>query len=270
MKQLMCIAAGFGVIIALGVGMNRAKTSPGSPVNTATASAPVPSLPAPQRMESAKTGLALSTPAAEAASRPKRSQAPVAAAVETQARRDFRQAIETLLSPQSTFEEKQAMWKQLKSAGQQDDAIHTLEERVAGNPGSVEDTVALGEAYLKKGAQSEDIRQTATLAMKADQVFDTALSLDPSNWEAQFDKVSAMAHWPLELNQGQKVLDQFQALIGEQESQPAQPQFALSYVRLGEFYQKTGDATDAVQVWQHGAALFPNNADLLNKLSPAP
>ena len=151
-----------------------------------------------------------------------------------------------------------------------DDAIAELQGRVAANPDSVEDTVTLAEAYLKKCGQTADIRQQAMLAMQADQLLDTALGADSSNWEAQFDKVSAMAHWPLELNQGSKGVGQFQTLIQEQESQPSQPQFALSYLRLGDFYQRTGDAADAMQVWQRGAALFPESTDLQNRLSTAP
>jgi hypothetical protein len=270
MKQLIFIAAGFGVIIALGIGLNRAKTSHDSLRHTTTASTPIPSPQPPPRLEAPKTATPLLTSNGRTARQPMRSPAAVPTVFEMAEERAFREALATLLSPQSTFEQKQAAWKQLKNAGKLDDAIAELERLVADNPQSVEDTIALGEAYLKKCGQTGDIRLAATLAMKADQVLDTALSMDPSNLEAQFDKVSAMAHWPLELNQGPKVLEQFQTLIQEQESQPAQPQFALTYVRLGDFYQKAGEADAAVQVWQRGAVLFPDNTDLRAKLSPAP
>jgi len=266
MKQLIFVVAGFGVIIALGIGLNRGNTSPDAPLNTVAASA----TSSPKRMEPARTAAPTSTLPANAAHRPGRSPAPVPVAVETEKQRAFRQAIETLLSPQSTFAQKQAVWKQLKDAGQMDDAIAELERRLADSPDSVEDAVALAQAYLKECGQTDDIRQRAMLAMKADLLLDTALSQDPSNWEAQFDKVSIMARWPLELNQGPKVLEQFQTLIQEQESQPTQPQFALTYLRLGDYYERTGDANEAVQVWQRGASIFPDNSDLLNKLSPAP
>src|SRR6266850_2211977 len=36
--------------------------------------------------------------------------------------------------------------------------------------------------------------------MKADQSFDQALTLDPSNWEARFCKASSLSFWPAELN----------------------------------------------------------------------
>jgi tetratricopeptide (TPR) repeat protein len=267
MKQLVFIMAGFGVIVALGVGINHIKISPevNSPTSTVMTSKPV-------KDSEVAVVQARSNYLTAETSHPARSNAQrfTPFTRETQAQREFRNAIETLLSPESTYEQKQAVWKHLKEAGELDDAIHEFQQRVATNPNSTDDFVALGEAELKKCGQSDDVRETAILAMNADQTFDKALSIDPSNWEAQFDKVSAMAHWPPELNQGQKVIDQFQTLIQEQESQPAQSQFALTYLRMGDFYQRTGNADAAAQVWQQGAALFPNNTDLQNRLSPNP
>jgi tetratricopeptide (TPR) repeat protein len=270
MKQLIFVAAGFGVIIALGAALNHLNSLPDSPLKTvttsSTSSAPLPDAAA----EAVRTTTAPAASIARPVNWPRRTVSKGFAKVESEQERAFRNAIETLLSPASTYDEKQSVWKKLKDMGQMDDAIAELQRRVAANPDSVEDTVTLAEAYFKKCGQINDIRQQAEFAMQADQLLDTALGVDPSNLEAQFDKVSAMAHWPLELNQGPKVLEQFQNLIQEQESQPPQPQFALSYLRLGDFYQKTGDANDAMQVWQRGAALFPENTDLQNRLSTTP
>jgi tetratricopeptide (TPR) repeat protein len=258
---------GFGVIVALGVGINHIKTAPepNFPTNTVMTSKTVKG-PEAAEVQGQSNSLAAKT------CHTARPNAHIFTSFqrETQAHREFRSAIETLLSSESTYEQKQAVWKHLKEAGELDDAIHEFQQRVAANPNSTDDLVALGEAELKKCVQNDDVRETAILAMNADQTFDKALSIDPSNWEAQFDKVSAMAHWPPELNQGQKVIDQFQTLIQEQESQPAQSQFALTYLRMGDFYQRGGNADAAAQVWQQGAALFPNNTDLQNRLLPNP
>lgn len=78
-----------------------------------------------------------------------------------------------------------------------------------------------------------------------------------------------MSYWPPDLNKGQEVIEQFQTLIQQQETQPPQPQFARSYLRLGEQYQKAGYPDYAAQIWQRGAALFPNDAILKNKLGSA-
>ena len=169
---------------------------------------------------------------------------------ETDTQRAYRKAIETLLSPLATFEDKQTVLKQLARSGQLDDAIHDLQQRLAADPQSLQNLIALGEADLNKNLETDHLREVAISAMQADQLFDKALEIDPNDWEARFEKAAAMANWPLELKQGPKVLDQFQTLIQQQNSEASQPDFALTYLRLGDFYQKTGDTTAAAQTWQ--------------------
>jgi len=180
------------------------------------------------------------------------------------------QNIDTLVSRQATFEEKQAVWKRLKERGQLDQAIGELEQRLASNAQAPEVSAALGQAYMKKCAQIQDVREQALFAMKADQTLETALNLDPSNWEARFTKTVGMSYWPAELNKGKEVIQEFSKLIEQQESQPPQPHFARSYTWLGEQYRKAGHPDYAAQVWQRGAALFPSDADLRAKLAAQP
>lgn len=179
----------------------------------------------------------------------------------------FDQAIETLVSPQTSYEQRQKIWKQLKNAGKLDEAITQLEQRVADNPRSADSVTALGEGYYKKAGNTDDVRDKAIFAMKADQTLEAALNLDPSNWEARFTKAVGMSYWPPELNKGPEVVQELLTLIQQQETQAPQPQFARSYFYLGEQYQKAGYADYAVQVWQRGAALFPNDSDLQEKLA---
>ncbi len=63
----------------------------------------------------------------------------------------------------------------------------------------------------------------------------------------------------------------FVELVSQQERTTPQPHFAQTYVRLGEQYEKQGYADYAKQAWERGAALFPNDQILKQKLSaPAP
>jgi len=179
----------------------------------------------------------------------------------------FQQALQTLTSPQASFDEKQLAWQQLKDAGKLDLAISELEQRAASNPSAAEYPAALGQAYLQKAGMLKDVREQGMLGMKADQTFDRALSLDPSNWEAGFWKAVAMSYWPPQLNKGQEVIERFAELIKLQETQPLQPQFAQTYAMLGEQYQKQGYPDYARQIWQRGAALFPSDVRLVEKLS---
>ena len=179
------------------------------------------------------------------------------------------EAVDTLVSPQAAYEQKQAAWKQLRAAGKLDPAIAELEQRMAGDPRSAEDAAALGQAYLQKCGTIQDVREQGILAMQADKVFDRALSLDPSNWEARFTKAVALSYWPASMNKGEEVIEHFQTLIQQQEMQTPQPQFAETYVWLGTQYEKAGRAEDARNTWERGAKLFPQNENLKNKLSVA-
>src|SRR5439155_495066 len=50
----------------------------------------------------------------------------------------FRQAIDILVSPQTSFQQRQAAWKQLRDAGELDQALATLKQGATSNPASAE------------------------------------------------------------------------------------------------------------------------------------
>jgi len=179
----------------------------------------------------------------------------------------FKQSMDTLLSPSSTHEQRQAAWKQLIAAGQLNDAVVQLQQLMAANPQAAQYPGRLGEAYLMQCSQTTDVREQGVLALNADKLFDTALNLDPSDWEARFTKAVAMSYWPASLNKGQDVVDNFLTLIQQQQNLPTETQFALPYLRLGDYYQKAGDAPSALNAWQQGASLFPANDDLKSRLA---
>jgi tetratricopeptide (TPR) repeat protein len=185
----------------------------------------------------------------------------------------FSRAINTLVSKQSSFQEKQAALKQLQDAGELDQAIAALKAGMANNPNDAAYPAALGEAYIYKlvtAKESGNYNETAILALQADQNFDAALKVDPSHWDAQYNKAASMAYWPPEMNKGPEVIQRLSSLIDQQEAMPPQPQFAQTYVLLGEQYQKAGKPDYAVQTWKLGAARFPNNATLRKKISGTP
>jgi tetratricopeptide (TPR) repeat protein len=61
----------------------------------------------------------------------------------------------------------------------------------------------------------------------------------------------------------------FSHLVEQQEAQPKQPQFAQTYVLLGNEYQKNGYPDQARAIWQRGLRLFPQETDLQAKLNTA-
>jgi len=179
------------------------------------------------------------------------------------------QAIDSLLSKQLTHEQRRDILKKLNESGKLDQAISELQQGVASNPGNAEYQTALGLANLEKGKamMQDDVAGGSMLIMQAMKSFDAALSDDPANWEARFTRTAIMSHYPAELNKGQEVIDQFTQLINQQESQPPQAQFAMSYVLLGDQYQKLGQNDYALATWQAGAQLFPTDKTLRKRLA---
>ena len=179
-------------------------------------------------------------------------------------------AIDALVSPRSTYQEKQGTWKQLQGAGGLDQAIAALKAGMANHPNDAAYPAELGVAYINKLMTvhaSGNYNEMATLGMQADQSFDAALKLDPSNWEAQYYKAASLAYWPAEMNKGPEVIQRLSSLIDQQEAMPPQPQFAQIYVLLGEQYQKAGQPDNAIQTWRRGAAKFPGDPALQKKIN---
>jgi hypothetical protein len=179
----------------------------------------------------------------------------------------LKQSVDLLVSSQATRKQKRDTWKQLREAGKLDGVITELEQRMTGDPRTAEYPAALGQAYLQKCGTIKDVREQGILAMEADKLFDTALTLEPSNWEARFTKAVGMSYWPPFLNKSDEVIQNFQTLIEQQEAQAPQPHFAETYACLGDQYQKAGHIDEARAIWNKGAALFPGDEKLREKLA---
>ena len=195
----------------------------------------------------------------------------IASATEASARvvdTAIKQAIESLLSPQLSHEQRRDILKKLNESGKLEQAISELEQRVASDPSNAAYQTLLGQANLEKAvAMQDDSPDKFILVMQAMKSFDAALSLDPADWEARFTRTAILSHYPAGLNKGQEVIDQFTQLINQQEAQPSQPQFAKTYVALGDQYQKLGQNDYALATWQAGANLFPGDSMLRKRLT---
>ena len=270
MKSLVILLAGLCVGIACSVVYFKSQKAPSAPppivestpeavpvsrenVVVATKPAPPVTEPVPAPAISPVTNSVVSDPEAEA----------VAA---------FRKTIDALLSPQLSPHQKHEMFQQFRAAGQMDQVIAELKRRAKGDPQTPEIPVTLGEALLNKvgalHAAGGDVNEMGILAMQADQSFNTALKMDPANWEAQYVKYSTMFYWPAEPTRDNEAAQKLSSLIDQQETMPQQPHFAQTYVALGNQYQKIGQTDKAQATWQLGLQKFPNDSTLLKKLTP--
>ncbi|MGO8930273.1 MAG: hypothetical protein ACLQU3_25675 [Limisphaerales bacterium] len=272
MKRSIIAVIGVGVLIAgFGWYVNRPTTRAVSPAEPATEIAPATADDTSPAVEPVAAQFEQPAQPAAAPAAAKATAYTAAASVNPALEAaSLSRMVDVLVSPQASYQQKAEAWKQLRESGKLDQAIAELEQRTANEPRNAEDPAALGLAYLRKCGTIQDVREQGILAMQADKLFDTALSLDPSNWEARFTKAVAMSYWPPMLNKGDEVIQNFQTLIQQQEAQTPQPQFAETYAWLGDQYQKAGRADDAQAVWQRGAALFPADQKLQTKLTSAP
>jgi tetratricopeptide (TPR) repeat protein len=204
-------------------------------------------------------------------------QTPVATSIANKVKSDnstnsISKAVDALLSVKSGAQ-KHALFQQLAQAGELDRVIAELQQRAANNPNDPEIPTTLGEALLNKvraaldangGQDNDDIK---IMAMQADQDFNTALTIDPQNWEAQFVKAASMSYWPANPQVDNDVVQRLSSLIDQQATMPQQPEFAQTYVVLGDEYQKIGQPDKAVATWLLGAQAFPNDPTLQKKIS---
>lgn len=269
MKLTLALIGLFGIAIGIGLFATRDRHLPPPPqdpigavavVDASSPAAPVQPV-APPVAQTEKPGNAAAQP----------TPPPSRGAVQpsTPAALVFNQALDALVSPGTSFDQKQSAWGQLRSAGKLDQAIGELESRIAQSPGVAEIPAALGQAYLQKAGTIDDIREQGILGMKADQTFEAALNTDPQNWDARFWKTTAMSYWPPQLGKGKTVIENCLELLKQQEVQPPRPEFAQVYVLLGDMYEREGAPEFAQQAWKRGLALFPNHQALTAKASAA-
>jgi len=183
-------------------------------------------------------------------------------------------AVDDLLSAKNGLD-KHNLFQQLVKTGQIDAVIDELKQRAADNTNNAAIPTTLGEALLNKvralhdGPPSADtMDEMGILAMQADKSFNTALKIDPQNWEAQFVKVSSMTYWPSEPVRDADIVQRFSTLIDQQDTMTPNPAFAQTYVMLGNQYQKMGQPDKAQATWQLGLTKFPNDPALQKKLNP--
>lgn len=156
----------------------------------------------------------------------------------------------------------QAAWRKVTEAGKWDEVIARFEQNARENP-TPDKHVELAQAYLARSAAEPEKYE---LGIEADKCFDRALELDGKHWEARFTKAMCYTFWPDFLGKKKEAIAHFETLLTQQEEGPAQPQFAQTYVFLGNMHEQRGDAAKAREVWARGGRLYPDHEELQGKL----
>jgi hypothetical protein len=269
-KSAIIFIALCGIIAGAIVYLDKTKTSaPAAP--PVFNSAPEQSASAaPEKIPALKTETPPTAPV-ENAQTPVSAATPVVANVKPDdSANPIHKLVDGLLSATNALD-KHNLFQQLVKSGQIDAAIAELQQRATDNPNDPEIPTTLGEAQLNKLVAIKeaggDLNDMGILAMQADQSFNAALKIDPQNWEANFVKASSMYYWPADPSRDADVVQRLSGLIDQQETMTAQPQFAQTYLVLGNEYQKIGQPDKAAATWQLGLTKFPNDPALLKKIS---
>jgi tetratricopeptide (TPR) repeat protein len=262
-KSLLLIVVAVAIVAAALVYLQKQKApAPQAPV---TETAPAPPEPQPQEVVSTPAPKPIAT-AAPATPEPVTEATP-AVAENNDATNSIHKIVDDLLTARKG---KHEMFQKLNKE-QLQAVISELQQRAAANPKDAEIPTTLGEAQLNLVRQlhesGSDEDQVGILAMQADQSFNTALKIDPKNWEAQFVKASTMFYWPANEARDNQAAQMLGTLIDQQETMPTQPEFAMTYLALGNQYQKMGKTAEAVATWQLGAQKFPSDPALRQKLA---
>jgi len=266
-KSIILFVAAAVVIVGAIVYINKQKATP-PPIPVAE-TAPAQPEPKPQEV--------ISTPKPETvtafvSTNPTPAPAAVAAtAVAENNSNDATNSIHKIVDALLTARKgKHEMFQQL-SKDQLQAVIADLQQRALTNPQDAEIPTTLGEAQLNLVRQLHesggDEDQVGILAMQADQSFNTALKIDPKNWEAQFVKASTMFYWPANEARDSQAAQMLATLIDQQETMQTQPEFAMTYLALGNQYQKMGKTAEAMATWQLGTQKFPSDPALRQKVA---
>ncbi len=111
--------------------------------------------------------------------------------------------------------------------------------------------------------------EQGVLVGRSNQLAEKALALDPTHWSARY--LLALNHYytPEFLGRTPDAIENFEILIEQQGDRTDFPEMAGPFAYLGDLYERVGRHEDAVAIWNRGAALFPDDARLRERLATA-
>lgn len=158
------------------------------------------------------------------------------------------------------------VWTALGRTGRIAEVLAELEARIQ-DPGNVAERMLLAGGYMQARDFASDLRESWMLAEKADKVLGEVLAADPSHFEARFAKAQALSQWPAHYGRAKEAIEHFEVLRADGARSGLQPEHARVYLFLGSLLQQSGDGPRALEVWREGLELFPDDAELRERLA---
>ena len=174
-----------------------------------------------------------------------------------------------LIDGDLAWEDKMALWQELRESGRLADVVAWMGEQAKLFPNDPDKQVRFGEALIQKLMDTKNMMEQGALSMAADKAFDRALELDDRHWEARFQKAVSLSFWPPSLGKQGEAIHHFEVLVDQQKSQTPNPGFASTYLFLGNMHMQRGDTDKALAVWREGLETYPNDAELRQQIAAA-
>jgi hypothetical protein len=150
----------------------------------------------------------------------------------------FSTAEEVILAMQAAdgWDAQMAAMQAAADAGLLDAVIEELEKRAELQPDSESAQLELAVGYLQKVFSTTNPIETGTWAMKLDGTYDKALAINDQSWDARFGKAMSLSNWPAFTGKQGEAIRQFEILRGQQADAASRPEFAQTYLILGNMY----------------------------------
>lgn len=137
---------------------------------------------------------------------------------------------------------------------------------VAAEPRNADAHAGLGQTLSRCGVPHASMTSVMGIVDQSTRALQSALLLDPQHWLARY--VLAMNHFnmPGFLGRTPDAIRELETLRTQQGTRNDAPHFALTYLRLGDLYLRAGRKADAAAAYGAGAALFPDDAELAQRV----
>ncbi len=163
----------------------------------------------------------------------------------------------------SDFWSNAELYKRIHAEGQMDALVAAFEAHAMAAPHDTEAQMDLGNAYL---AYLQLDSSKWPLSQQADKAFDRVLAIDETHWNARFTKAMSYTFWPDFLGKKKEAISNFEILMTQQDSRPAQQNESNTYLILGNLLEQRGETERAKEVWRRGLRRHPNDAQLLQRV----
>jgi tetratricopeptide (TPR) repeat protein len=146
-----------------------------------------------------------------------------------------------------------------------DRSLKFFEKLVADHPKSGNAFLNYGFAYVDKIPAAGSITQVI-LANTALTHFSKSIELQPS-WIGYYTRGNSYLYWPKIFNRAHLGVEDLEQCMKIQKSDKPRSYYVRAYISLGDGYWKMDDTPKAKAIWQEGARVYPNNAQLKARLS---